>query len=109
MRHAQAYDAVGATGGADYPVTDLLQMMGRASRPDIDDAGRCARFFIALQHDRSALSFVGLVQAMPWHAGASRCTRYVLLGARIIQHWCSMLRAGSTKKKLVFVVLSVGT
>ena len=43
MRHAQAYDAVGATGGADYPVTDLLQMMGRASRPDIDDAGRCGR------------------------------------------------------------------
>ena len=38
----QAYDAVGATGGADYPVTDLLQMMGRASRPDIDDAGRRA-------------------------------------------------------------------
>ncbi|KAK9842537.1 hypothetical protein WJX81_005041 [Elliptochloris bilobata] len=37
----QAYDAVGATGGADYPVTDLLQMMGRASRPDVDDAGRC--------------------------------------------------------------------
>lgn len=32
---------MGATGGADYPVTDLLQMMGRASRPDIDDAGRC--------------------------------------------------------------------
>jgi len=41
-RAAQAYDAVGDTGGADYPVTDLLQMMGRASRPDIDDSGRRA-------------------------------------------------------------------
>ena len=38
----QSYEAGGATGGADYPVTDLLQMMGRASRPDIDDAGRHA-------------------------------------------------------------------
>ena len=36
----QYYDA-GRSMGADYPVTDLLQMMGRASRPDIDDAGRC--------------------------------------------------------------------
>ena len=36
----QYYDASGATGGADYSVTDLLQMMGRASRPDIDDVGR---------------------------------------------------------------------
>ena len=35
----QYYDA-GRSMGADYPVTDLLQMMGRASRPDIDDAGR---------------------------------------------------------------------
>ena len=38
----QYYDASGASGGADYSVTDLLQMMGRASRPDIDDAGRSA-------------------------------------------------------------------
>ena len=37
----QYYDASGATGGADYSVTDLLQMMGRASRPDVDDVGRC--------------------------------------------------------------------
>lgn len=36
----QYYDAGGA-GAADYPVTDLLQMMGRASRPGIDDAGVC--------------------------------------------------------------------
>ena len=35
----QSFDAGGATGGADYPVTDLLQMMGRASRPDVDDQG----------------------------------------------------------------------
>ena len=38
----QYYDASGATSGADYSVTDLLQMMGRASRPDIDEVGRCA-------------------------------------------------------------------
>lgn len=37
----QYYDSQGATGGEDYPVSDLLQMMGRASRPDIDQAGRC--------------------------------------------------------------------
>lgn len=37
----QYYDSTGTTSGMDYPVTDLLQMMGRASRPDIDDSGRC--------------------------------------------------------------------
>jgi pre-mRNA-splicing helicase BRR2 len=36
----QYYDGSGATGGQDYPVTDLLQMMGRASRPDKDESGR---------------------------------------------------------------------
>ena len=36
----QLYYAQGAVGGADYPLTDLLQMMGRASRPDIDRTGR---------------------------------------------------------------------
>ena len=41
----QYYDSQGATGGEDYPVSDLLQMMGRASRPDIDAAGRCAAPF----------------------------------------------------------------
>ena len=25
----------------DYPITDLLQMMGRASRPLLDNAGKC--------------------------------------------------------------------
>ena len=29
-----------AGGGADYPVADLVQMVGRASRPGRDDAGR---------------------------------------------------------------------
>ncbi|CAK0763687.1 DExH-box ATP-dependent RNA helicase DExH12 [Coccomyxa viridis] len=37
----QYFDGSGATGGQDYPVTDLLQMMGRASRPDKDESGRC--------------------------------------------------------------------
>ncbi|KAK9818381.1 hypothetical protein WJX72_011703 [[Myrmecia] bisecta] len=36
----QYYDGTGQ-GGNDYPVTDLLQMMGLASRPDVDDSGRC--------------------------------------------------------------------
>lgn len=39
----QYFDGSGATGGQDYPVTDLLQMMGRASRPDKDESGRQAR------------------------------------------------------------------
>ncbi len=43
----QYYDSSGATGGTDYPVTDLLQMMGRASRPDIDDFGRSALACVA--------------------------------------------------------------
>lgn len=40
----QYYDASGATGGADYSVTDLLQIMGRASRPD-DAGGRSVPCF----------------------------------------------------------------
>ena len=35
----QYFEASGS-GASDYPVTDLLQMMGRASRPNIDDAGK---------------------------------------------------------------------
>ncbi len=27
----------------DYPITDILQMMGRACRPLLDDTGRCVR------------------------------------------------------------------
>jgi pre-mRNA-splicing helicase BRR2 len=34
----QYYDQTGQ-GAADYPATDLLQMMGRASRPLLDDTG----------------------------------------------------------------------
>lgn len=33
----QYYDGTGL-GASDYPVTDLLQMLGRASRPGIDEA-----------------------------------------------------------------------
>ena len=36
----QAYDALGATGGSDYAVADLLQMLGRAGRPGADDGAR---------------------------------------------------------------------
>lgn len=36
----QRFDGSGI-GGADYPVTDLLQMIGRASRPMVDDLGKC--------------------------------------------------------------------
>ena len=36
----QYYDGTGL-GGADYPVADLLQMIGRASRPMVDAVGKC--------------------------------------------------------------------
>eukprot|EP00850_Spirogloea_muscicola_P007775 SM000040S14787 [mRNA] locus=s40:365737:377479:+ [translate_table: standard] len=36
----QFYDAR-ESSHADYPITDLLQMMGRASRPLIDSSGKC--------------------------------------------------------------------
>ena len=44
----QYFDGSGATGGQDYPVTDLLQMMGRASRPDKDESGRHASLRLAV-------------------------------------------------------------
>ena len=47
----QYFDGSGATGGQDYPVTDLLQMMGRASRPDKDESGRCV-FLLSSQASR---------------------------------------------------------
>jgi pre-mRNA-splicing helicase BRR2 len=34
----QYYDGTGL-GASDYPVTDLLQMLGRASRPGKDEVG----------------------------------------------------------------------
>ena len=34
----QYYDSTGQ-GANDYAVTDLLQMMGRAGRPQLDDSG----------------------------------------------------------------------
>ena len=38
-QHYDAAAGAGAGAGADFPVSDLLQMMGRASRPNIDDSG----------------------------------------------------------------------
>jgi pre-mRNA-splicing helicase BRR2 len=35
----QYYDSSGG-GGGDYPVSDLVQMMGRASRPGLDEVGK---------------------------------------------------------------------
>lgn len=40
FRASQYYDVTGQ-GTNDYPVTDLLQMMGRASRPLHDEQGMC--------------------------------------------------------------------
>lgn len=34
----QYYDGSGL-GASDYPVTDLVQMLGRASRPGTDEVG----------------------------------------------------------------------
>ena len=42
---AQYYDSSTVSGNSDYSVTDLLQMMGRASRPDRDDSGKCDTLF----------------------------------------------------------------
>lgn len=39
----QYYDGSGL-GASDYPVTDLLQMLGRASRPGIDEVGPFCAF-----------------------------------------------------------------
>lgn len=36
----QYYDAAGSGAGGDYPVTDLLQMLGLASRPGVDAVGK---------------------------------------------------------------------
>jgi replicative superfamily II helicase len=41
----QYFDASGS-GNSDYPITDLIQMMGRASRPNIDDSGECCKMCI---------------------------------------------------------------
>jgi pre-mRNA-splicing helicase BRR2 len=38
----QYYDGSGL-GASDYPITDLLQMLGRASRPGIDEVRRTGR------------------------------------------------------------------
>ncbi|GIL50154.1 hypothetical protein Vafri_6292 [Volvox africanus] len=35
----QYYDGSGL-GASDYPITDLIQMIGRASRPQVDDCGK---------------------------------------------------------------------
>ncbi|KAJ3182114.1 DEIH-box ATPase [Irineochytrium annulatum] len=36
---------------ADYPITDVLQMMGRASRPKTDESGRCVLMCQAVKKD----------------------------------------------------------
>ena len=36
---------------ADYPITDVLQMMGRACRPQHDDTSRCVLMCQAIKKD----------------------------------------------------------
>ena len=38
---------------ADYPITDILQMMGRACLPQHDDTGRCV---LTIKKDNAKLS-----------------------------------------------------
>jgi len=38
----QAHEAAGSVGAADYPVADLLHMVGRAGRQGVDDRGSAA-------------------------------------------------------------------
>lgn len=42
----QYYDGSGL-GASDYPVADLLQMLGRAARPGVDDAGKVVLYCAA--------------------------------------------------------------
>jgi replicative superfamily II helicase len=54
----QYYDGSGL-GASDYPVTDLLQMLGRASRPGIDEVRAVAfsvglRFVLEVYHTKYA-------------------------------------------------------
>lgn len=37
----QSFEGSGGSGGTDYPITDLLQMMGRATCPSKGDISRC--------------------------------------------------------------------
>ncbi|KAL7228567.1 hypothetical protein ACSBR2_007309 [Camellia fascicularis] len=46
----------------DYPVTDLLQMMGRANRSLVDDSGKCVIFF---HHPRKEYYRKFLYEALP--------------------------------------------
>ena len=64
----QFFDASGS-GSSDYPVTDLLQMMGRASRPNIDDSGKggagilglhCPQVLPHIKRQTSGISDYGL-------------------------------------------------
>jgi replicative superfamily II helicase len=53
----QYYDGTGL-GASDYPVTDLIQILGRASRPGVDEVGEGFRkqtlirlsFYVPLVH-----------------------------------------------------------
>lgn len=64
----QYYDGAHSQGANDYPVTDLLQMMGRASRPDIDDSGRSVQPAQCLQQPehRSLLTLKGMSSSLPF-------------------------------------------
>ena len=52
----QFFDGSGI-GGSDMPVADLLQMIGRASRPLVDDMGKC----VLMCHGPKASHMVGLL------------------------------------------------
>lgn len=69
----QYYDGTGL-GASDYPVTDLLQMLGRASRPGVDEVGRLQALNL-----RALCSFAALLRSQGLCSAATCQARVVLV------------------------------
>lgn len=69
----QYYDGTGL-GASDYPVTDLLQMLGRASRPGIDEVGCWPAHHAVLVLLRLLVLVLWYVAWQAWTPRAAACT-----------------------------------